>query len=132
LHVLVIRTAAVYGGARGFPHRIVERASRGEALRVVSDQSVNPTYARDLAAVAKRLAERQVDGIVHATNTGCCTWYEFACAVLEEAGIDAPVEPVSTGDYPAAARRPKNGCLASSRIPPLRPWREALHEALNP
>jgi dTDP-4-dehydrorhamnose reductase len=52
--------------------------------------------------------------------------------VLEEAGIDAPVEPVSTGDYPAAARRPKNGCLASSRIPPLRPWREALHEALNP
>jgi dTDP-4-dehydrorhamnose reductase len=131
-HFLVIRTAGVYGGARGFPHRILERARRGEPLRVVSDQRVNPTYAKDLAEVSLRLAEEGLAGIVHAVNEGCCGWDEFARAVLEEAGVEGQVESVRTGDYPAAARRPANGCLASTRIAPLRPWREALHEALNP
>jgi dTDP-4-dehydrorhamnose reductase len=131
-HFLVIRTAGVYGGVRGFPHRILEKARTGEPLRVVSDQRVNPTYARDLAEGSLRLAEAGMGGIVHAVNAGCCGWDQFARAVLEEAGISAPVESVLTSDYPAAARRPMNGCLASTRIPPLRPWREALHEALNP
>jgi dTDP-4-dehydrorhamnose reductase len=131
-HFLVVRTAAVYGGARGFPHRILETARSGRPLRVVSDQRVNPTFARDLAVVSVRLAEEGIGGIVHAVNEGCCSWDEFARAVLLEAGLDAPVESVPTGAYPAAAARPRNGCLASTRIPPLRPWREALHEALNP
>lgn len=132
LHVLIIRTAAVYGGTRGFPQRILDRARGGEPLRVVSDQTINPTYAKDLAEVSVRLAQEQTAGIVHAVNAGCCAWDEFARAVLEEAGIERPVESVPTGAYPAAAKRPRNGCLASTRIPPLRPWREALHEALNP
>ena len=131
-HVLVVRTAAVYGGRRGFPHRFAEVARKGDRLRVVSDQRINPTYARDLAAVSLRLAEEGTAGIVHAVNAGCCAWDEFARAVLAEAGIDRPVESVATGAYPAAARRPTNGCLASTRIAPLRHWREALHEALNP
>lgn len=131
-HSLVIRTAAVFGGARGFPARFIEIARAGEPLRVVSDQTINPTYARDLAGVAFELAERGEAGIVHAVNSGCCAWDEFARAVLQEAGIDRPVESVPTGARPAAAKRPRNGCLASTRIPPLRPWREALHEALNP
>jgi dTDP-4-dehydrorhamnose reductase len=131
-HFLVIRTAAVYGGSRGFPHRILERARSGEPLRVVSDQRVNPTYAKDLAAVAAELARNGVGGVVHAVAEGCCGWDELARAALAEAGIDRPVESVPTGAYPAPARRPRNGCLASTRIPPLRPWRAALHEALNP
>ena len=131
-HLLVIRTAALYGGARGFPYRILESARSGRPLRVVSDQRINPTYARDLAVISVRLAEAGAGGIVHAVNEGCCAWDEFARAVLREAGVDAPVESVPTEAYPAAAPRPKNGCLASTRIPPLRPWAEALHEALSP
>lgn len=131
-HALVIRTAAVYGGARGFPHRFAELARKGETLRVVSDQRLNPTYASDLAEVSLKLAEAGAGGIVHAVAEGCCAWDEFARATLAEAAIDRVVESVPTGAYPAQARRPKNGCLASTRIPPLRPWREALHEALNP
>lgn len=131
-HALVVRTAAVYGGPRGFPHRFAELARRGAPLRVVSDQTVNPTYARDLAAAAERLAEEGAAGIVHAVAEGCCAWDEFARAVLKQTGIERPVESVATGAYPAPARRPRNGCLGSTRIAPLRPWQEALREALNP
>ena len=130
--VLVMRTAAVYGGPRSFPKRILERARAGEPLRVVADQRVNPTYAKDLAAAAVRLAEEGAAGIVHAVAEGCCSWDDFARAAIVEAGVDAAVLSVPTDAYPTPARRPKNGCLASTRIAPLRPWREALHEALNP
>lgn len=131
-HVLVMRTAAVYGGARGFPNRFAELARKGDALRVVSDQLINPTYARDLAACALELVEEDTAGIVHAVAEGCCAWDEFARAVLAETGLARPVQSISTDLVPQAAQRPRNGCLASTRIAPLRAWREALHEALNP
>ncbi len=131
-HVVVVRTAAVYGGPNSFPMRILERAHAGEELRVVSDQHVNPTFARDLAVAAVELAEQGIAGIVHAVADGCCGWDDFARAVLAEAGVEGEIRSVATAGYPAAARRPANGCLASTRIAPLRPWREALHEALNP
>jgi dTDP-4-dehydrorhamnose reductase len=131
-HVLIVRTAAVYGGPRGFPMRILENAKRDRPLRVVSDQRVNPTFARDVAAAAVELAEEGMAGIVHAVAEGCCGWDEFARAALAERGIEAQVESVASSAYPAPARRPLNGCLATTRFHPLRPWREALHEALNP
>ena len=125
---LVMRTAAVYGRGVNFPRRILERATSGEPLRVVSDQTVNPTYARDLADAALELAESNVTGLVHAVAEGCTSWDGFARAVLSECGVSAPVESVGTDAFTTAARRPPNGCLASARYRPLRPWREALHE----
>jgi dTDP-4-dehydrorhamnose reductase len=126
-HVLVIRTAALFGGLHSFPRRILERARSSDRIKVVSDQRVNPTYARDLAEASVKLAEDGMTGIVHAVNEGCCGWDELARAVLEEFGATTEVESVRTEAYPAAARRPVNGCLASTRYRPLRPWREALH-----
>ncbi|HEX2682063.1 MAG TPA: NAD(P)-dependent oxidoreductase, partial [Candidatus Dormibacteraeota bacterium] len=93
-HVLVVRTAAVFGGPRSFPARILERARAGEGLRVVSDQTVNPTYARDLAVAALDLAERGFAGIVHAVADGCCAWDELARVTLGEAGVSAEVESI--------------------------------------
>lgn len=129
--VLIVRTAALFGGHHSFPGRILERARAGEALRVVSDQKVNPTFARDLAAAALDLAQANATGLVHVVADGCTGWDGFARAVLDESGLDVGVESVLTGAYPAAARRPKNGCLASTRIAPLRNWRDALREALK-
>jgi dTDP-4-dehydrorhamnose reductase len=125
---LVIRTAAVFGGARGFPARILARARSGAELQVVSDQRVNPTYARDLAEAAVQLAESGLSGIVHAVAEGCCGWDELARATLEELDLHVPVKQMNALDYAAAARRPANGCLTSTRFKPLRPWREGLHE----
>ncbi len=129
---LVIRTAALFGdrGAAvkggSFPERIVERARRRERLRVVSDQRVNPTYARDLAPAAIKLAASQMSGLVHLVGGGCCAWDEFARATLIECGIDAEVEAVTSAELAAPAPRPLNGCLGSARTAQLRPWKEGL------
>jgi dTDP-4-dehydrorhamnose reductase len=131
---LVIRTAAVFGD-RGsaikggsFPQRIVERARRGERIRVISDQRVNPTYARDLARAAIRLAAGDLIGVVHIVAEGCCAWDEFARAALAACGVQAEVEPVTTAELPALAARPLNGCLESVRTDALRAWREGVDE----
>ncbi len=134
-HVLVVRTAGVYGRitGRSFPERMVQLAWAGQKLRVVSDQTVNPTFARDLAAAAVDLASQRMAGVVHAVADGCAGWDEFARAALAEMGVDAEVESVTTDDFPTPARRPANGCLASIRYRPLRHWRDALAEwAENP
>lgn len=131
---LVIRTAAVFGesgsAVKGgsFPQRIVERAMRNERIRVVSDQRVNPTYARDLAEAAIVFAARDMSGVVHVVSEGCCAWDEFARATLARCGIDAEVESVTSAELPAIASRPLNGCLGSERVAALRSWRDALAE----
>ncbi len=123
---LVIRTAAVFGGPRSFPMRILERANGEARLPVVSDQRINPTYARDLAQASLELVKQGTAGIIHAVNEGCCGWDEFARATLQEFGVAALVDSVPTTAFPAAARRPRNGCLGSLRFRPLRPWRDAV------
>jgi dTDP-4-dehydrorhamnose reductase len=131
---LVIRTSALFGDTGSaikggsFPERILERAKRGEPLAVVSDQKVNPTYTGDLAPAAIELAGSGLGGVVHLVAGGCAAWDEFARAVLEESGVPAPVGSMLSVDLGSLARRPLNGCLTSTRVAPLRPWREGLHE----
>lgn len=130
---LVIRTAALFGAGTGhgrlsFVERILERATTGERLRVVSDQTVNPTYAVDLAAAAIALASTDLEGVVHVVSFGCTAWDELARATLAEFGVAGVVEPVSSAGLGAPAARPANGCLGSTRTTALRPWQEALRE----
>ena len=131
---LVIRTAALFGdtgsGIKGgsFPDRILDRAMRGEMLRVVSDQKVNPTYTGDLAPAAIGLAQSALEGVVHLAAGGCAGWDEFARAVLEEMQVRATVDSITSTELTAPARRPVHGCLASTRVAALGPWREGLHE----
>lgn len=131
---LVIRTAALFGDGgsvgrgRSFPERILLRARNGERLRVVSDQRVNPTYTRDLAQAAVKLAQQDTAGVVHVVAAGCCAWDEFARATLAESGVDAAVEAVTSSELAAPAARPRNGCMGSIRTVALRPWRQGLHE----
>jgi dTDP-4-dehydrorhamnose reductase len=129
-HVLVVRTAAVFGRTTGrsFPERILELARSGQTLRVVSDQTVNPTFARDLAAAAVDLAGQRFAGIVHAVADGCAAWDEFARTALAAAGVAAEVESIRSDGHPTPARRPLNGCLGSIRYRALRPWKEAVVE----
>lgn len=131
---LVVRSAALFGDGRSFakgrnfPERILMRARNGERLRVVSDQRVNPTYARDLAEAAVKLAEQEITGVVHVVAEGCCAWDEFARAILAESGVEAEVEAVTSADLALPAPRPINGCIGSVRTVALRPWRQGLHE----
>ncbi len=137
---LIVRSSSLYGcvtSKKGwtFPELMLEKARAGEDLRVVTDQMMAPTYTADAALRVLELLERGAGGTVHVTNTGACSWHEFACATLELAGRECEVEPVSSSDFPARARRPAYSVLASARhkefgLGPLRPWREALHAYL--
>jgi dTDP-4-dehydrorhamnose reductase len=133
-HALVIRSSALFGDTGSaikggsFPERILSRAQGGKPLRVVADQKVNPTYTGDLAPAAVHLAEQGLEGLVHLVAAGCAGWDEFARAALAEFQVGAEVTPVSSDTLGSAAARPLNGCLASSRVPALRSWREGLHE----
>jgi dTDP-4-dehydrorhamnose reductase len=131
---LVIRSSALFGDTGSaikggsFPDRILARAQRGEPLKVVSDQKVNPTYTGDLAPAAIELAATGLEGLVHVVAAGCAGWDEFARAVLEMSEVPAPVTGILSADLSSPARRPLNGCLTSTRVAALRPWREGLNE----
>ena len=131
---LVIRSSALFGDTGSaikggsFPDRILARAQRGEPLKVVSDQKVNPTYTGDLAPAAIELAATGLEGLVHVVAAGCAGWDEFARAVLEVTEVPSPVTGILSADLSSPARRPLNGCLTSTRVAALRPWRDGLHE----
>jgi len=130
---LIARAASLFGrtGARGkggnFVETMLAKARRGEALAVVDDVRMSPTYARDAAALLVGLIDKEVDGIVHVTNEGSCSWYEFAKAAIQLAGLQASIAPVSSEEFPSRARRPKNSALSSERaVGKLRSWQDAL------
>jgi dTDP-4-dehydrorhamnose reductase len=132
----IVRTAGLYGGeGTNFVERMLQLASEGRTIRVVDDQVTSPTFTRDLARALRGIASSARFGTYHATNAGACSWFMFAHAIFEIAGIDAKLEPTTTAEYGAAARRPAysvlaNDALAAAGVEPLRGWREALEEYL--
>lgn len=135
---LIMRTAWVYGqGGSNFPRIIVERARGGHPLKVVNDETGSPTFTNDLAGATVELTERGASGIVHATNSGMVSRFEYARAVLDEFAIEADLSPLTTAQWlemrPNQARRPAYSVLDDASLTatlghPLRPWREALRD----
>lgn len=133
---LIIRTSNLFGGigaGKGwsFPEMVVQRAQARQTLRIVADQVMSPTYTPDLVDATMALLERGATGIVHLSNSGECSWYEFARKTLELMDIQHSIEACSAADFPAAARRPRYSALDSERLsefglPPMRAWDEAL------
>ncbi len=113
-----------------------ERAGQRGALAFVDDQRGQPTFTADLAPLLRRLALDRRSGVIHATNQGAVTWYEFVSEVLAAAGYDpAMVRPISTAELvpPRPAPRPANSVLANqvlavAGIPLLRDFRAPLAE----
>jgi dTDP-4-dehydrorhamnose reductase len=97
---------------------------------VVTDQIMTPTYAGHLARALVPLLAAADDGLFHLTNSGSCSWWEFARAILRRAGLPDQIEPVTSRDYGAAAPRPAYSVLASRRgsspVAPLPSWEEGL------
>jgi dTDP-4-dehydrorhamnose reductase len=102
----------------------------------VADQRLSPTYTGDLAPALVEAVGSGATGVFHLTSSGDCSWFEFTQAILELAGIHAPVEPVETRIPPGGADRPLNGVLArpaadTAGLTPLRPWRDALADYMH-
>ena len=132
----VVRTAWLYGQeGPNFVLTMLRLAREGRPLRVVADQWGSPTWTGHLAPALVRLVERGVPGTYHLTNSGSTTWHGFAEAIVAEAGLEAPVEPITTADYPTPAPRPPYSVLDNRGWralgeAPLPPWRDGLRSYL--
>jgi dTDP-4-dehydrorhamnose reductase len=105
-------------------------------LRVVNDQVFSPTYTCDLAYKIAQIIETDFTGVIHVTNGGICSWYEFAVAIVKQAGLNTPVVPIASAQFPQKAKRPSysvlgHGVLQKLGLDDLRPWQEALTDYLK-
>jgi dTDP-4-dehydrorhamnose reductase len=133
----IVRTAWVYGlYGQNFVRTMLKMASERDSLKVVYDQVGSPTYTVDLARFLGELIRTEKYGIYHATNSGHCSWYEFAKAIFEESGVTIHVEPCTTEEFPRPAARPKFSvmehlAIRANGLNDLRPWREGLRAFLR-
>ena len=110
-----------------------EKAAAGEPLRVVDDQVGSPTYAPHLAsAIEEALRQGVGAGIYHMGGGGYCSWCELAREVVQLAGIDVEVLPISTAELDRPAPRPAFSALVTERpIPRLPNWADGAAEAVD-
>lgn len=138
----LIRTCGLYGRAgkrsqgANFVERMLRWAREGKPIRVVNDQLVTPTSTRDLAQNLVPLLHSSRYGLYHMTNTGECSWYDFAREIFRLAGLTADVQPVSAAAFGAKARRPPysvldNHAYRAAGFEDFRPWQEALADYLK-
>jgi dTDP-4-dehydrorhamnose reductase len=143
---IIIRTAWVYGnGGKGnFVKTMLRLGKEREEIRVVADQIGSPTWTRDLAEAISQiipLLGSETFGTYQYTNSGVCSWYDFAIAIFEEAaklGLPLKVQrviPITTSEYPTPAKRPAFSVLSAVKIsallgthPPH--WRQGLRQML--
>lgn len=140
---LIVRTAWVYAATGGnFVRTMLRLMAERDEVRVVADQSGTPTYAPSLAAALWTLAGDDVRDILHYTDSGMASWYDFAVAIQEEAlaiGLltrEVPVLPITTEEYPTPAVRPANAVLDKRDTfrllgGPAPHWRKNLRLMLN-
>lgn len=137
--VWVLRTAWLYGiGGPNFPATMRRLEQQRESVDVVDDQRGQPTWTKDLARRVVEVVEQSVPyGTYHATASGDTTWYGLAREVFELVGADpARVRPTSSAAFRRPAPRPAysvlgHGAWQSAGLPPMRPWAQALAEAVG-
>ncbi|MDL2223098.1 dTDP-4-dehydrorhamnose reductase [Bacteroidales bacterium OttesenSCG-928-M11] len=136
---IIIRTAwlySVYGN--NFVKTILRLGAERDSLNVVCDQLGTPTYASDLArAIMTMVSEREfVPGIYHYSNEGEANWFDFAQAIVKNAGLTCVINPVSTSEYPTKATRPSYSILDKTKIKEtfhitIPQWEESLIKCID-
>lgn len=133
----IVRIAWVFGiNGKNFVKTMLNLAKNHDTIRVVNDQFGSPTYTYDLAKLLVDMVLTEKYGIYHATNEGICSWYEYACAIFEEAGVNVIVVPVTTQEYGAKANRPANSRMSKEKLTEngfdrLPDWRDALRRYIK-
>lgn len=137
---VIIRTAWLYSPhGNNFVKTMQKLGAERDSINVVCDQIGTPTSASDLAAVIATILPQMHDGmreIYHFTNEGVCSWYDFACAIMELSGLKCRVNPIPTSAYPTRATRPAYSVLSKDKIKQdfnitIPHWREALITCLK-
>ena len=136
---VIIRTAWLYSPyGKNFVTTILRLATERDTIRVVSDQIGSPTYAHDLALVIRDISEGRIaaEGLYHYTNEGVVSWYEFARAIVNIAGLECKVEACTTAEYGAKAPRPAYSVLSKAKISSvledeIPQWRVSLERCIK-
>ncbi|MBR4447717.1 dTDP-4-dehydrorhamnose reductase [Methanobrevibacter sp.] len=133
----IVRTAWLYGiNGRNFPKTMLELAENHSEITVVYDEVGTPTYTLDLARGIGELIETDYYGIYHLTNSGSCSWCEFAKYIFEIAGKDVNVIPVTASEFARPAPRPSYSVLENKNwiekgFKPLRDYKDAIKEYIE-
>lgn len=139
----IVRTSWVFGlNGPNFVKTMLRLGQERDEIKVVHDQKGSPTYTPDLAEFLLELIQTEQYGIYHASNSGICTWYEFALEIFAEAAeilncpLKAKVIPCTTEEFPLPAPRPANSVMEhlsirNSGFKDLRSWQEGLQDFLQ-
>ncbi len=141
---MVIRTSWLYSAqGHNFVKTMLRLANERDEIKIVYDQIGTPTSARDLAGFILHVLEAVESGemafqpgVFHYSNEGVASWYDFALAVFEIAGIDIKVVPITTSEFPTPAQRPYYSVLAKEKVKrvfgcSIEYWKESLRKILK-
>lgn len=133
----IVRTSWVYGPyGPNFVKTMLRLGTENKEVRVVDDQRGAPTYTLDLSRAVIALLHTERYGVYHVSNSGQCSWYEFACEIFKQAGMEVKVTPILTSEMPRPAARPRYSVLEPmmlrlNGLPLLPPWQQSLHHYLQ-
>ena len=133
----IIRTSWLFGKAgKNFVQTILEIAKGKDNIEVVNDQFGSPTYTIDLAEAIHKIIQSDNFGIYHISNSGICSWFDFAHEIIKQSALKNKVTPITSEQLQRGAKRPKFSALNNHRYIKtfnhfLRPWREALADYLK-
>ena len=140
VHGVIIRTAWLYSPyGKNFVKTMLHLGSTLPSVNVVNDQVGSPTYAADLAEAVLKfipLAVSKKGEIYNYSNEGACSWFDFACETMRQAGLTCAVNPVSSSEYPQKAVRPAYSYLDKSKIAAeleldVPRWQDSLQKCLE-
>ena len=137
----VLRVCGLYGvaGSSGkggnFVETMLKKGLAGDAIRVVDDQVLTPTYTVDLAEAVRKLVLTRKFGHYHLSSEGECSWYEFTRHIFASAGIEAKLSPVKSTEFASPVKRPSYSVLSKAKVRALGvslpSWKDALPRYLK-
>ena len=128
----IVRISWVFGvNGNNFIKTMRRLGSERDELNIINDQVGSPTYTADLAPLLVDMMEAEKYGIYHVTNEGFCSWYEFANEIFKQSKINVNIYPITTDQYPTAAKRPMNSRMSKAKLAEngfnsLSNWKQAL------
>jgi dTDP-4-dehydrorhamnose reductase len=133
----IIRTSWLYSRHRNnFVKSMIRLGQERASLNVVNDQKGSPTWTEDLIHAIFVLLEKKQFGVFNFSNEGSCTWFEFAKSIMDIQNIDCKINPITSSDFPTAAKRPAFSLMDKSKIKKhldisIPHWEESLRKALK-
>lgn len=133
----ILRISWVFGvNGKNFIKTMLRLGQENGKVSVVNDQFGSPTYTEDLAKTVVDMIQTDKYGVYHVTNSGECSWYEFACQIFKEAGMSVIVNPVGSSEFPVKAKRPENSRMSKDKLRKagfdlLPAWEDALRRYIK-